>query len=155
MLLKRAQRGQLGLVEAVKRLQGEVLAAPSGETDARKVALLLLGAAYQKFGAKIEEQQEVLASISDVIIDAFAIESVTLRARKSGNAMGLLVAEVFQQDALTRVETAARNVLAACAEGDALRTQLAVLRRFVKQTPTDAFAARRRIAARLAESGRL
>ncbi len=42
MLLKRAQRGQLPLVEAVKKLQAEILAGPSlgsgGDEDARLVA---------------------------------------------------------------------------------------------------------------------
>src|SRR5580700_10539261 len=57
MLLKRAQRGQLPLVEAVKKLQTEILSAPSlgGQVDmvanAKKIGLLALGVAYQKFGA--------------------------------------------------------------------------------------------------------
>ena len=34
------------------------------------------------------------------------------------------------------VESAARNVLAACSEGDALRTNLAVLKRFTKFEPS-------------------
>src|SRR5882724_269915 len=63
MLLKRAQRGALPLVEAVKKLQGEILSGPSaGEPDltvnAKKIGLFLLGVAYQKFGDKLEEQQE-------------------------------------------------------------------------------------------------
>ena len=57
MLLKRAQRGQLPLVEAVKKLQAEILAGPSagaGSEDARlvenakKIALFALGVALSK-----------------------------------------------------------------------------------------------------------
>src|ERR1700730_18054642 len=60
MLLKRAQRGQLPLVEAVKKVQAEILSGPTaGEPDlaasAKKIGLFLLGVAYQKFGDKIEE----------------------------------------------------------------------------------------------------
>src|SRR5439155_8304565 len=48
MLLKRAQRGQLPLVDAVKKVQAEVLSGPSaGEPDlvanAKKIGLFLLG----------------------------------------------------------------------------------------------------------------
>src|SRR6185312_279516 len=77
MLLKRAQRGQLPLVEAVKKLQAEVLAAPGVQLGAppeearliangKKTALLLLGAAYQRYLTSLEEQQEILAGITDV-----------------------------------------------------------------------------------------
>src|ERR1700722_10023515 len=84
MLLKRAQRGQLPLVEAVKKLQAEILGGPavgSGTIEdarlvenAKKTALFALGVAYQKFGAALEEQQEVLASITDIAMNAFAME---------------------------------------------------------------------------------
>src|SRR6185437_14521781 len=90
MLLKRAQKKQLPLVEAVKKLQTELLSGPallSNEggafaeekrlvANAKKTALLCLGAAHQKFQNAIEEQQEVLAGITDVAMNAFAMESV-------------------------------------------------------------------------------
>src|SRR5208282_6028792 len=76
MLLKRAQRGQLPLVEAVKNLQGEILAGPTLATassedarlveNAKKTALFALGVAYQKFGTTLEDQQEILAAITDI-----------------------------------------------------------------------------------------
>jgi alkylation response protein AidB-like acyl-CoA dehydrogenase len=90
MLLKRAQRGTLPLVDAVKKLQSELLAGPSLSTasndetamvaNAKKTALLCLGVAYQKFAADLENQQEVLASITDIAMNAFAMESTVLRA---------------------------------------------------------------------------
>ncbi|HEX5229288.1 MAG TPA: acyl-CoA dehydrogenase family protein [Bryobacteraceae bacterium] len=161
MLIKRAQRGQLPLVEAVKKLQAEILAGPaptSGPEDARlvenakKTALFALGIAYQKFGAALEEQQEVLASITDIAMNAFVMESVYLRAQKLPAAAD--VCAVFLREAMETVESAARNVLAASSEGDALRTNLAVLKRFTKFEPVNAIAARRRIAERLLGAGR-
>src|SRR5580693_3564473 len=80
MLLKRAQRGQLPLVEAVKKLQAEILGGPSlaeGDEDSRlvanakKAALFTLGVAFQKYMAALEEQQEVLAGITDIAMNAF------------------------------------------------------------------------------------
>src|SRR6266404_673612 len=87
MMLKRAQKGTLPLVEAVKKLQGEILSGPSmGEIDmvanAKKVGLFALGVAYQKYMTAIEEQQEVVANITDILMNAYAIESATLRAQK-------------------------------------------------------------------------
>ncbi len=167
MLLKRAQRGQLPLVEAVKNLQAEILAGPSlaqGDEDSRlvanakKVALFTLGVAFQKYMAALEEQQEVLAGITDIAMNAFAMESTWLRTQKLAKLRkGDIAAEmcpVFLREAMEIIESAARNVLAASSEGDALRTNLAVLKRFTKFEPVNAIAARRRIAARLLEADR-
>jgi alkylation response protein AidB-like acyl-CoA dehydrogenase len=168
MLLKRAMRGQLGLVAAVTKLQAEILSGPGmasgGSEDARlvenakKIALLALGVAYQKFGLALEEQQEVLAAITDISMNAFAMESVYLRTQKlAGLHKGENAADacaVFLREAMEIVESAARNMLAASSEGDSLRTNLAVLKRFAKFEPVNAIAARRRIAERLLAAGR-
>ena len=168
MLLKRAQRGQLPLVEAVMKLQAELLSgagtAAGGDEEtklvenAKKVALLVLGVAYQKFGAALEEQQEVLAAITDISMNAFAMESTLLRSRKmAGHGKGENARDmvsVFVREAMEAIESSGRTVLAASSEGDALRTNLAVLKRFTKFEPLDAIAVRRRIAARLLQAER-
>jgi hypothetical protein len=152
MLLKRAQRGVLPLVDAVKKLQTEVLSGAAGTdtiANAKKIGLFLLGVAYEKFRDKIEERQEVLARITDVLMNAYAIESAQLRACKSGYENASDMAAVFAEDAMTAIESRARTVLAACSEGDALRANLAVLRRFARRDPADLIDLRRKIAARL------
>jgi alkylation response protein AidB-like acyl-CoA dehydrogenase len=169
MLLKRAMRGQLPLVAAVTKLQAEILAGPTmgsgGASEearlvenAKKIALLALGVAYQKFGIALEEQQEVLAAITDMAMNAFAMESVYLRAQKlAGLHKGEIAADacaVFLREGMEIVESAARNMLAASSEGDSLRMHLAVLKRFTKFEPVNAIAARRRIAERLLAAGR-
>ncbi|HYK17343.1 MAG TPA: acyl-CoA dehydrogenase family protein [Bryobacteraceae bacterium] len=168
MLLKRAQRGQLALVEAVTKLQSELLSGGGSSTaadeesrlveNAKKVALLALGIAYQKFGAALEDQQEVLAGVTDISMNAFGMESALLRARKMAkagkgeNARDMV--SVFTREAMETIESAGRSVLAACSEGDVLRTNLAVLKRFTKFEPVDAIATRRRIAWRLLQAER-
>jgi butyryl-CoA dehydrogenase len=168
MLLKRAQRGQLPLVEAVKKLQGELLSGPSlsvGSGDdtalvaaAKKVTLLCLGIAYQRYMDKLEQEQEVLAALTEMAMNAFAMESVSLRARKQAAAgsgtMAADYAAVFVREAMEIVESSARTLLAACSEGDALRTNLAVLKRLAKFEPVNAIAVRRQIAAKLLEAGK-
>jgi alkylation response protein AidB-like acyl-CoA dehydrogenase len=162
MLLKRAQQGRLGLVKAAKTLMDEILAGPSlttGSTpeehrlvkNAKKIALLLLGSAFEKFGAAMEEQQEVLSGIADVVMETFAMESALLRAEKT--SAGKDMSAVLLRDCMTRIEGFARPVLAACGEGDALRAKMTVLRRFAKYEPVDSVAIRRRIADRLLAAG--
>ena len=165
MMLKRAQKGILPLVEAVKTLQSEILSGPplGGAPDmianAKKAGLLALGIAYQKFGNAIEEQQEVIAGITDILMNAYALESALLRAQKiarSGknaeNANDM--AAVFAREAMDTIDASARTVLAACSEGDALRMNLSVLKRFTKYEPIDMIGTRRKIAARLIQAER-
>src|SRR6185295_10533295 len=73
-LMKRAMKGKLGLLQAAKALQDEILnpqmsfdddsATLSAETklaqNAKKVALMVLGTAAQKYMMGLSEQQEVL-----------------------------------------------------------------------------------------------
>ncbi len=165
MMLKRAQKGTLPLVEAVKKLQAEILAGPQlgGEIDmvanAKKVGLFALGVAFMKYMTALEEQQEVVANITDILMNAYAMESATLRAEKiarSGknaeNAKEMVA--VFAREAMDTIEAAAKTVLAACGEGDALRTNLAVLKRFTKYEPVNTIGLRRKIAARMIDAGK-
>src|SRR5665213_514436 len=165
MLLKRAQQGRLNLVKAAKGLMEEILSGPSLAdsvneerrlvANAKKIALLLLAQSFEKFGAELEKQQEVLAGIADVLMEAFAMESSLLRLEKTGKTEGVAadICAVFLRDAMARIEGFARPVLAACSEGDGLRSNMAVLRRFAKYQPVDAIALRRRIAKALLDAG--
>ncbi|MBL8237779.1 MAG: acyl-CoA dehydrogenase family protein [Bryobacterales bacterium] len=153
MLLKRAARGQLALVPAVQKLQGELLAGPQAydlPTAAKKATLLALGVAYQKYTADLENQQEILAALCDMAMNAFAMESALLRSRKMGEPeVVTAMVDVWMRDAMDVVAVSGRTVLAACAEGDALRIQMAALRRFTKYEPVDRIALQRKVAARM------
>jgi hypothetical protein len=126
--------------------------------NAKKTALLTLGIAYQKFGTALEEQQEVLAAITDIAMNAFVMESVYLRTQKLAKLrkgeIAADVCSVFLREAMETVEIAGRNALSASSDGDNLRTNMAVLKRFTKFEPVNAVAARRRIAERLLTAGR-
>jgi butyryl-CoA dehydrogenase len=162
MLLKRAARGQLPLVAATQKVLGEILGGPAAPDDAgdqlrlvrnaRKITLLAMGVAYQKYLMELEKQQEILMALADMVTQVYAMESVLLRSQKTGS--GADICAVFLRDAMGRVELAARAVLAACAEGDVLRTNMAVLRRFAKHEPVDSIGLRRKIAAKLLSAER-
>ena len=167
MLMKKALKGELPLLAAAKQLQDEImspsLALPEtsdepllDETRActvfKKVVLLVAGTAMQRYGTKLEQEQEVLSYLADILIDAYTAESTVLRARdaaarKLANADAHAdAARVTTNEAAGRIELAARSCLAAMAEGDTLRTQLAALRRLMKVTPVNTVAMRRRLA---------
>jgi alkylation response protein AidB-like acyl-CoA dehydrogenase len=174
-LMKRAMSGGLPLLPAIKKLMDEVMQPPSfdsssdaGELLAReaevlaavkKIALFAAGVASQHFMTALQDQQEVMADLADIIMQVYALESALLRARKlagrnalagsaaaaatevAANTTGLLADE-----SMALAEQASRRVLAACAEGDLLRTQLAILRRLARFTPADAVALSRAVA---------
>jgi alkylation response protein AidB-like acyl-CoA dehydrogenase len=152
MLIRRSLKGDLPLIAAARKLQDEILSAP-GAADGpvasfKKVALMTLGLALQRYGEDITEQQEVLMSIADIIIGTACAESAQLRATAAGDgaAFHADAAAVFINDAAAAIETAAKQALAAMAEGDTLRTHLAALRRLLKVSPIDTVVRRRRIA---------
>jgi alkylation response protein AidB-like acyl-CoA dehydrogenase len=175
MVARRALKGDLPLIAAAKRLQDELLT-PTGRTlvadDAvlapeslavtafKKVVLMVLGTAMQTYGQTLNDGQEVLGYAADIMIDTYAAESAVLRARAAATAahrragLHAAAAQTFVNDAAQRVDQAARSALAAMAEGDALRTLLAALRRVLKVTPVNTVARRRQLADASVEQGR-
>ncbi|HLN98154.1 MAG TPA: acyl-CoA dehydrogenase family protein [Pyrinomonadaceae bacterium] len=167
-LMKSALSGKLALLPAAQALMDEILTPQiagfdddesllAAETklakNAKKVGLMTLGTAAQKYMMKLGDQQEILIGIADIIMDAYAMESAILRAQKLAAVQGEAAAEryldmtrVFCNDAVERIEARAKNTLAGMAEGDELRTLLAALRRFTKLTPVNTISARQRIA---------
>jgi hypothetical protein len=168
--------GKLALLPAAQGLMEEVLSPslPSLDEDegvlanearlvanAKKVGLMVLGTAAQKYMAALSEEQEILIGAADILMDVYAMESAVLRARKLAASQGeepaalyLDMVRVFCNDAVERVEANAKNTLAAMAEGDELRTLLAALRRFTKNTPANTVAPRRRIADAMVKANR-
>jgi alkylation response protein AidB-like acyl-CoA dehydrogenase len=174
-LLRKAMKGELAIFPAAKKLMDEILQpglpdepAPGPLADERvalanskKIAIAVLGSAAQKYRDKIQEQQEVLAAASDIIMDIYGIESAILRTEKLMKGRGepacalqIDATRTFTNDALQRIEGQAKKALAAMTEGDELRTMLAVLRRLTRFTPVNTVATRRRIAEAIIENGR-
>jgi len=174
-LLKRAMSGQLPLMPAIKKLMDEVLSGPSmGEeiegplaeerklvANAKKLGLFVSGAATQKYMATIQDQQEVMGAIADMTIEIYAMESAVLRAQKlveskgeAAAAMAIAMTRVYMTQALDKIEAAAKKVIADVAEGDMLRTQLAIVRRLAKHEPFNTIPLRQQIAQKTMETGK-
>ena len=102
MLLKRAMAGTLPLIPAAKKLAEELLSGPSFEDgasgafaeeeralgQAKKIFLLAAGSAVEKFRDKLAENQEIVGSLANIVMDIYGIESSVRRAQKSAAAKG-------------------------------------------------------------------
>jgi alkylation response protein AidB-like acyl-CoA dehydrogenase len=174
-LLKRAMKGELALLPAIKKLTDEIMSGPGNAeplegtlaaertlvSNAKKAGLMLAGAASQKYMMALADQQEIIAAIADMVIEGFAMDSVVLRTQKlidrNGEARSqhaIAMCQVSLANSLNKIEAAARKVVAAVAEGDMLRTQLVILRRLFKYEPYNTIALTQQIANRLIETGK-
>jgi alkylation response protein AidB-like acyl-CoA dehydrogenase len=168
MLMKRAMAGQIALIPAAMKLADEILAGPSFEeapdgvlaeesrvvANSKKMFLQAAGGAVQKFREKLADEQELIAALSNMVMEVYAMESCLLRTQKAAAAKGegnvktmIDAARVFISDAAERVEHEAKRAIAAVHEGDMLTTQMAVLKRFAKRPAVDTIALRRQVAA--------
>ncbi|MCX8116619.1 MAG: acyl-CoA dehydrogenase family protein [Desulfobacterota bacterium] len=175
MLTKRAMKNRLPVLAAAQKVAGELLTLrPKIDTDdgkltmqkemvemAKKIGLLVAGAAVQKYMAKLAEEQEILGLISDIVIEVFAMESALLRALKTMERgdeerakIQKAMVQVYVNDGFNRVEDYARQALSAIAEGDTLRTQLSALKKLTRFTPVNTIALRRAIADYTVKVGR-
>jgi hypothetical protein len=175
MLTKRAMKNRLPVLVAAQNVVNELITLrPKVEMDdgklnlqnemvemSKKIALLVAGAAVQKYMMELAEEQEILGSISDIVIEVFAMESALLRAMKSMEKFGdeksqiqKAMVKVYVNDAFGRVEGFSKQALSAIAEGDTLRTQLSVLKKLTRFTPVNTVMLRREIANAVIKVGR-
>lgn len=178
MLLKRAMKGELPLLQAAQQVGAELMAAAqAGQSEAsngiqngqllyeeqkvvenlKKLVLMLAGAAAMKFGPKLDTEQEVLSRIADIIIAVYAADSALLRTRKTAasgtdSALQADMVRVYVHDAAERSATLAREALSRFVEGDELKMYSAGARRLTKHSDVNTIALRRRIAGAVLEA---
>lgn len=169
-MMKRAMQGKLALLPAIQRVMDEVLAGPlarsesNGElaaqrqllANARKLTLFCAGAASQKFGNELADQQEIMAALADMIMEVLVLESSILRTEKmqGRSALAIQMTKYYAAYSFRTVENAAEHAISASAEGDLLRTQMTILRRLSKHEPENTVALGQKIAIALTEAGR-
>jgi len=173
MLIKRATRGQLPILQKAQALLDEVLGfsmpeEPSDEflaeetkilTNAKKIVLLMIGGGVQKFMDKIGDEQEILGHTADIMMEVYAMESVLTRVKKMAKNQGeneipiyIDIAKTYCNDSINRVTFSASQILPIIEEGDTLRTYMTMLRRFTKYIPVNTATMRRRIADHMVEA---
>ena len=175
MVLKRAMKGRLAIMDAAMNVQKELMSIPDfGSEDEtpfakefkaianfKKAIMLTAGAAVQKFMMKIEHEQEVLMNIADMAIQTFNAESALLRAAKMVAEKGeaacqfeLDMMRTYLYDAADRINKYGKDAINSFGEGDEHRMMLLGLKRFTKVDPYNTKEARRRIVAKLRNDGK-
>lgn len=173
MILRRAMKGELDVMGPAMAVAKELMAIPDFGAEAdtslfaaelkavknfKKAILMVAGAAAQKLGKALGEEQEIIMNVADMLIETYVTESVLLRVLKMAQNQGEEatalyqdLARVYLYDAVDVIQKAAREAITAFAEGDELRVMLLGLKRFTKLEPFNVKAARRRIADYLIE----
>ncbi len=173
-LLRKAMKGELPLLEQAQGLQEELMMMMPEEAgdepleqeryllaNAKKIFLMIAGTAAQKYGEKLQKEQELLANTADIVNEVFNIESMILRTEKAMAASGeekshqkLLMTQVYTQEAFNNIEAIAKESLVTLEEGDSLRTMLSILKKLTRHTPIDLIQKKRELAKRVIEEER-
>ena len=155
MLLKRAAKGGLGLMAgadslapAAAREGGDGLAAEADTAEAlKRLVRYALKVATEAHGDQLEARQEILASVADVVMDAFALDSCITRTRQGAalDPARVAMVKLYAQEAHARGLERIRKVLCACTQGAALATHLARVEAAAPFVPYDPLAVREAI----------
>ncbi len=175
MLMRRAMKNRLPVLEAAQKAAEELLTLrPMVEVDdeklilqkrmvetAKKIALFAAGSAVQHYMTRLADEEEVLALISGMVIEIYAMESGLLRAlktmekadREKFELQGAMV-KVYVNDAFERVSACARQIVSAIASGEGLRTDLSALDKAARFNPVNTVMLKREIADAVIKAGR-
>ncbi len=170
--MKKALKGELPLLQVAQNLQQELLMLMPEEVgteplaqekylvkNAKKIAVLAAGMAAQRYGAKLDQEQEVLVNIANIANQLFAMESTVLRTEKAIAREGaekshqkLLYTQIFCQEAFAEIEKEAKDTILASADGDAARMTLSALRKLTRNNPYNLIAKKREASVKLIEA---
>lgn len=154
MLIKKAMKGHVDVLTPAMAVKEELMGIPSFETpdyselfseeknivkNLKKLFLMVAGAALQKYGEKIEEQQQLMLASSDILIQIYLAESAILRAEKLAKAKGedqvkeqIAMAKLNLFHAIDVIETAGKHSIISFSTGDEQRMMLMGLKRYIK-----------------------
>lgn len=169
-LVKRAMQGKLALLPAIQKVMDEVLAGPAPQEpqpgplaaefqllrNMKKLALFCAGAASQRFGNDLADQQEIMGALANLIMEVLTLESTLLRTAKmqTEKPSAMAMARYTAEQSFRVAEINAQHILGAVAEGDLLRTQMAIYRRLTRREPTNMVTLGREVAMVVTEAGR-
>jgi len=167
-LFRRAMQGRLPLVQAAAEAasatesydpevpleaKGTLAAERSVIGFCKKVALLAATAAANKFGVNLTEEQEILAMLSDMMMECFAMESGLLRAEKFMASHGedkasirIAAVKIYTNDAVARIASWVETTLAYLKDGQDLTMLSKASKKLVGYRAADTVTLRRLVA---------
>ena len=154
MLIKKGMKGELKLMEKAEEVANELTDIPSFDlpsfdslfeeekyivSNLKKVFLMLSGAGLKKYGMDLENHQEVLLSISDILIEIYMSESAILRTEKNCNRYGaekysaqIAASRLYLFEACELIISKSRELIFSLADGSEQKFLLMGLKRFTK-----------------------
>ncbi|HBS12257.1 MAG TPA: acyl-CoA dehydrogenase [Flavobacteriaceae bacterium] len=154
MLIKKAMKGHVDLLGPATAVASELTSIPSFDVidssilfaeekhiikNLKKLFLMVASAVLQKYGEKIDEQQQLMLASSDILIQIYMAESALLRAEKLAKKNGedavkeqIAMAKLNLFYAIDVIETAGKHSIISFAEGDEQRMMLMGLKRYIK-----------------------
>ncbi|MCD8423849.1 acyl-CoA dehydrogenase family protein [Tenacibaculum dicentrarchi] len=154
MLVKKAMKGHVDLLNPAMAVGEELLGIPSFDTPdyselfaeekemvakLKKVFLMVAGSAIQKFGTELEQHQQLLTAASNILIETYMAESAILRTEKNAKRFGedsqkeqIAMTQLYLYNAVDIIIKNAKEGIVSFAQGDEQRMMLMGLKRFTK-----------------------
>lgn len=154
MLVKKAMKGHVDLLQPAMAVQEELMGIPSFDTpdfselfseekavlaNLKKVFLMVAGAAVQKYGPDLENHQQLMMAASNILIEIYMAESTLLRTEKNAKRFGentqkeqIAMAKLYLYNATEIIIKNAKEGIISFAQGDEQRMMLMGLKRFTK-----------------------
>jgi len=154
MLIKKAIKGHVDLISEAENVANSLTGIPSFEIpdlselfdeekiilkNLKKIFLMLCGAGMKKFGLDIEKEQEVLLSISDIMIEIYLAESAILRTEKNYKKFGnnsqegqVSMSQLYLYQSVELISNRAKELIISLSEGEEQKFLLLGLKRFTK-----------------------
>ena len=154
MLIKKGMKGELKLMEKAEEVANELTDIPSFDVPSfdslfdeekyiinnlKKVFLMLSGAGLKKYGMDLENHQEVLLSISDILIEIYMSESAILRTEKNCKRYGaekysaqIAASRLYLFEACELIISKSRELIFSLSDGSEQKFLLMGLKRFTK-----------------------
>ncbi len=174
-ILKRAFKGEIDLLNPAKEVAKELMGIPDFGSPSmdyfeekkkyianfKKAILMISGAALQKYGAKLNDEQELLFNAANMLMWTYAAESMMLRVEKLSKmydeeklALYKDMLDVFIYDMSFKINKEGVDAINAFAEGDEKMGMLMGIKRFTKVEGVNVVAARRRIAKKMIDDNK-
>ena len=139
MLLKKGIKGQINLMEAVMNAKSDLLKnldkkdvpinIMSNEAELlinlKKIFLILVGKAVEKYGQGLDEKQQVLISLSDILIEIYLIDSGLKRTIKNINrsdkesqSSQIKMTQLYLHEANEIILKKSKDIIYSISEGD-------------------------------------
>ncbi len=176
MILKRAMKGELDIMEPAMAVSKELTSVPTfttidksvlfaGEKEViknlKKVFLMVGGKAAMALQDRIEDEQEIMMNLADILIETYACESAMLRTEKLVSQRGeeackdyIAMTQIYISQAVDKINSAAKEAISSFTKGDEQKVMLMGLKRFTKMDLVNVKVLRRQVADTMIKEGK-